>query len=160
MTTSTDGILAYGYDLGGDEEWKIREAGEYGELPELPWFDEDDEEGEGFQEAAERRLLAELASFTETWSPASEGYFEREEAAKARLGVEFETYCSGDYPSYLLATKVITVARGDVEHIDMVELVEAPNVHGWDAKLTAALQVLGLTPIQERARWLLCSYWG
>ncbi|MFD5491597.1 hypothetical protein ACFWH4_01315 [Streptomyces sp. NPDC127091] len=159
MGQSTNGMLAYGYDLGGEEEWKIREAGEYGELPELDWYDPSNEDGDGFQEAAERRLLAELADFTETdWS--ADGYFERERAAKARLGVEFDTYCSGDYPMYLLATKVITVRRGSVKHIDMTELAIAPEMNGWDEKLHAALQALGITPTQEKAKWLLCSYWG
>ncbi|MFF9118282.1 hypothetical protein ACF09Y_22230 [Streptomyces massasporeus] len=156
MGQSTNGILAYGYDLGGEEEWKLQGLGEYGELPDLPWH----AEGEDFQEAAERRLLAQLADFTETWQPGSDGYFTREQEAKARLGVEFDTYCSGDYPMYLLATKVITVYRGSVEHIDMAELVTAPETNGWDEKLRAAVQALGITPTQEKPKWLLCSYWG
>jgi hypothetical protein len=159
MGQSTNGMLVYGYDLGGEEEWKIREAGEYGELPELDWFNPHNEDGDGFQEAAERRLLAQLADFTETdWRV--DGYFEREREAKARLGVEFDTYCSGDYPMYLLAAKVITVYRGSVEEIDMTELAIAPEMNGWDEKLHAAVQVLGVTPTQGKPKWLLCSYWG
>ncbi|MFF8100157.1 hypothetical protein ACF07S_10335 [Streptomyces sp. NPDC016640] len=159
MGQSTNGMLVYGYDLGGEEEWKIREAGEYGELPPLDWFDPDNEEGDGFQEAAERRLLAQLADFTETdWR--ADGYFEREREAKARLGVEFDTYCSGDYPMYLLAAKVITVYRGSAEEIDMTELAIAPEMNGWDEKLNAAVQALGITPTQDKPKWLLCSYWG
>lgn len=158
MGQSTNGILAYGYDLGsGDAGWKVREVGEYGEL-QLDWYNPDDEDGDDFQTAAERRLLA-ASGFAETdWQV--EGYFAREREAKARLGVEFDTYCHGDYPMYLLATKVITVYRGDVKQIDMAELVQAPSVHGWDDKLRAALETLGLTPTQDRARWLLASYWG
>lgn len=159
MGQSTNGMLVYGYDLGSEEEWKIREAGEYGELPELPWFDPDNEDGDGFQESAERHLLAQLADFTETdWR--ADGYFDRERAAKEQLGVEFDTYCSGEYPMYLLATKVITVYRGDVEEIDMEALAVEPEMNGWDEKLNAAVQVLGITPTQGKPKWMLCSYWG
>lgn len=154
MGQSTNAMLAYGYDLGGEEGWKLQGLGEYGELPELPWLDDD------FQSAAERRLLAELAGFTETWSSDNDGYFTRAREAKARLGVEFDTHCSGDYPMFLLATKVITVYRGSVEEIDMAALAVEPEMNGWDEKLRAALDALGITPQQERARWLLCSYWG
>ncbi|MGW1950116.1 hypothetical protein ACWCRC_38155 [Streptomyces sp. NPDC001940] len=160
MGQSTNAMLAYGYDLGGEEEWKLEGLGEYGELPELPWFNEDDGEGDGFQEAAERRLLAEITGFTETWSPDSDGYFDRERAAKARLGVQFDTHCSGDYPMFLLATKVITVHRGSVDEIDMMALATEPEANDWDEKLHTALHALGITPTQEKAQWLLCSYWG
>jgi hypothetical protein len=156
MTTSTDAILAYGYNLGGDEDtWQVREAGEYGELPALDWLDEDD-----FQAAAERRLLAEVAGFTEEWQAGVDGYFERRRAAEARLGVQFETYCSGSYPMFILAAHVTTVRRGACEEVDPLDLQQRPEQQAWDAKLDAAVKALGLTPTQERPRWLLCSYWG
>lgn len=151
MSQSTNGILAYGYDIaGGDAEWKVREVGEYGEL-KLDWLDEDDGD---FATAAEKRLLA-AAGFTET-DYTADGYFKREREAEARSGVEFESYCSGDYPMYLLAAKgsVTTAYRGDCKAIDFTVHPE------WDDKLRAALGALGMTPTQERARWLLCSYWG
>jgi hypothetical protein len=158
MGMSTNGMLVYGYNLGGDEGgWGVAEAGEYGEL-EVGWFNPLDDDEADFVTAAEKRLLA-AAGFTETdWQ--AEGYFAREREAKAALGVEFDSYCTGDYPMYVLATKVITAYGGDVKDVDMVELVEAPKVHGWDAKLRAALKTLGLTPKQESPRWLLCSYRG
>jgi hypothetical protein len=159
MSTSTNGILAYGYDLGGDEEWKLQDAGEFGEFPDLDWYDPESEDGDDFQTAAETRLLATIAGFTETdWQ--ADGYFDREREAKARLGVEFDTYCSDSYPMFLLATKVITVYRGSTEVIDMADLAAAPAREGWDDKLRAALDALGLKPTQQQAKWLLCSYWG
>ncbi|MEU5608421.1 hypothetical protein AB0H03_06635 [Streptomyces sparsogenes] len=160
MGRSTNAVLAYGYDLGGSDEWKIRESGEYGELPNLAWYDPENEDGDDFLEAAERRLLAEIAGFTETWSGENEGYFEREREAKDRLGVKFDIYCSGEYPMYLLAAHVTTVWRGDIQVIDPARLAADPAEHGWDDKLQAALTALGITPTQDRARWLLCSYWG
>ncbi|WP_030777225.1 hypothetical protein [Streptomyces sp. NRRL S-920] len=151
MSTSTNGILVYGYDLaGGDAEWKVREVGEYGEL-KLDWLDD---ENDDFWTAAEKRLLA-AAGFTET-DYTADGYFKREREAKGCTGVEIESYCSGDYPMYLLAAKgsVTTAYRGDCEQVDFTVNPE------WDAKLRAALEVLGMTPTQERAQWLLCSCWG
>lgn len=157
MGQSTDAILAYGYDLGGEEEWKLQEAGEYGELPELPWYSEDDED---FQGDAEAHLLKVIAGFTETWSRENEGYRERERAAKERLGVQIDTHCSGNYPMYLLAAKIITASRGDAKDIDLASLTSQPVSEDWDEKLRAALQALGITPNQDKAKWLLCSYWG
>lgn len=157
MGQSTNGILVYGYDLGSDaSEWKVREADEYGGLT-LDWYGEDDDD---FWGAAEKRLLA-TAGFTET-DCTVDGYFDREREAKARMGVEFDSYCSDGYPMFVLAAKgsVLTAYRGDCKHVDMVDLVEAPSVNGWDDKLRAALAVLGMTPTQERAQWLLCSWWG
>lgn len=155
MGQSTNAILAYGYDLGGSDEWKIREVGEYGEFPERAWH-----AGDNVVEDAERHLLSEIAGFTEVWGRGNEGYLGRLCEAEARLGVTFETYCSDGYPMYLLAAHVTTVHRGDVEAVDPVDLAQRPAAEGWDAKLRAAVAALGITPVQPEPRWLLCSYWG
>jgi hypothetical protein len=160
MGQSTNAVLVYGYNLGGGEiEWLVEEAnGEFGEL-HLDWFNEDDEPGENdFIEAAENRLRASVG-FTETdWSV--DGFYERRREADKRVGVEFESYCSGDYPIYTLAAHVITVHRGDCEQLNLDELARLPRENGWDDKLAAALQTLGLTPKQAEPAWLLVSYWG
>ena len=161
MGQSTNAILAYGYDLGGgDDGWKIHQAGEYGELPELDWYDAENEEGDDLMSAGERRLRAEIAGFTEQWHSGNEGYFDRERDADASVGVKIESYCSGEYPMWLLATKIITVYRGDCKTIDMAELAEAPHIQGWDARLAAASQALGITPTQDRPRWLVFPFYG
>jgi hypothetical protein len=159
MGVSTDAILAYGYDLGGDEDgWKVREAARYGEL-DLDWLDEEDEDSDGFGEQAMARIRA-AAGFTETdWQ--AEGYFDRKHEAEAAAGVEIETYCSDEAPMYLLAATVHTVARGYIK--DAAALIAAADDatrREWDAKLAAAVAALGLTPVQEQPSWLLCSYWG
>ncbi|MFD8820808.1 hypothetical protein ACFV1C_00315 [Streptomyces sp. NPDC059605] len=145
MSTSTNAMLVYGYHLGGEDE-----------LPDLDWYNPD--EDDDFQEAAERKLLADLAGFTETWDQVGEGHYARRSTAMKQVGVEFETHCSGNSPMFLLATKTITVYRGSVEEIDPADLLAAPPE--WDTRLRAALDTLGLNPTQETARWLLCSYWG
>lgn len=157
MGKSTNGILAYGYNLGGDEGgWQIIEAGEYGDW-EPPWFPDDDEDND-FMSAA-MRVLRASAGFTETdWR--ADGFYEREREADARLGVELESYCSGDYPRWLLAAHVITVYRGSVKEIDFADLERQRTEGDWDGKLAAAIQALGITPKQDRPKWLLVSYWG
>jgi hypothetical protein len=161
MGQSTNAMLVYGYHLGGgDSGWELEDLGEYGELPALDWYDPEAEDGDDFQSAAERRLLTEIVGFTETWSPGSEGYFDRARAAKARLGVEFDTHCSGRFPMYLFIAKGITAYRGDVEPIDFAELTAEVQQKDADAKLRAALTTLGLKPKQQSPGWLLCSYWG
>lgn len=160
MGMHASAILAYGYNLGGEEEWALHDLGKYGALPALDWYNPDeDDDGEGFAGAAERRLLAEIAGFTEEYDPEDgAGYFDRARAARNRLGVKLDTYCSGDYPQLLLATKTITVYQGSVQTLDPAELAATPPE--WDTRLRAALDTLGLNPTQDAAQWLLCSYMG
>lgn len=161
MGTSTNAILLYGYHLGSDESWELEGAGEYGELPPLDWFnpDDQDEGGPDFIEAAKVRLLTQVAGFTEAdWH--ADGYYDRQRAAEKRLGVGFESHCSGDFPEWVLCAGQITAYRGDVHEIDPARLAAEPNENGWDAKLAAALQALVIRPKQQKPAWLLCSYWG
>ncbi|GCE02198.1 hypothetical protein [Embleya hyalina] len=156
MGVDTNAILAYGYDIGGGEPWRIREAtGANGEI-ELDWYDPD---SDGFIELCRERLMAGVG-ITARRPPRDETGFERERAAREALGVEFETYCSDGQPMYLLAAHAIIVARGDIKTIDLDALRAVPGREGWDAKLAAAVAALGITPTQDRPRWLLCSYWG
>lgn len=153
MGVSTDAILAYGYNLGGCDEWLVEEQDEDGLLA-LDWFTDDDDES--FVDAAIVRLM-EASGFVET--DGLDSYRARIEAEK-NLGVEFVRYCHIDYSGLILAAREIRVYRGDVKVIDPVALSRDPVEGGWDAKLNAALATLGLTPKQERPGWLLCSYWG
>lgn len=158
MGVSTDGILAYGYDLGGGEdEWHIAEVAEY--EPWHPAWLEADEDGDyDYVDAVEKRLLASIG-FTETdWE--AEGYFDRMKAAKERVGVELVIYCSFEYPIYLLAAHRVTVARGYVQEIDWAALDAMRVEQDWDDKLRAALAKLGITPTQPEPRWLLVSLMG
>ena len=154
MGISSDGILVFGYNLGGDESgWEIEQAGEDGEW-EPEWVDEDGDVIDG----AEKRLLT-AAGFTETdWQ--ADGYHERRREAQARVGVELESYCSGDYPMYLLAAHRITVYRGDVKTIDFAALEAQRVSEDWAGKLRRAVEALGITPKQAEPAWLLASYMG
>lgn len=154
MGVSTDAILAYGYDLGGaEDEWKIKETGEYGCL-NLPWFDPEDDDA-GFMDAVEKRLLA-AAGFTETdWQV--DGYFTREREALATFGVHLVSHCHVDYPMYILAAHHITSHRGWVGRVDLPALVALQE--DADARLARTVEALGITPTQEPG-WLLVSNWG
>lgn len=158
MGMSTNAMLVYGYHLGSDDGgWLLEGVGEYGELPTLDWHDSDSDDAD-FGTDIELRLLASVG-FTETdWS--TDGYYDRKREAQARLGVELESHCSGDYPMWLLAAKGITAYRGDAKEIDFQALQAEVEQAGADAKLQAALDALGLRPTQARPQWLLCSYWG
>lgn len=158
MPVATDAKLAYGYDLGGPDEWRLRNTDQDGMLPPLVWYD--GEQDADFIMAAERQLLAAVAGFTETWTKESRnnGYVERLNDAKKRLGVVIEEHCSDSSPAYLLAAHVTTVHRGQVEHIDPRDLAERPMLMNWDDKLARAVHALGLVPVQPEPRWLLVSY--
>jgi hypothetical protein len=147
MSTSTDGILAYGYDL---TEWAENlDEGAH------DWLSEDDDSELG--DAIERTLLAAVG-FTatwETWDKSAEGrsFYAAEDDAKKLLGVELVTHCSGDYPAYILAAKSQTASRGCPRPIDLTLPDNA------DERLRWAVGVLGISQLAE-PQWLLASYWG
>lgn len=165
MGQSTNGIVAFGYDLGaGEGGWKVEQVGEYGDL-KVPWYDSDadeasdDENEDADGSTAVGRLYGVLYESIPD-APEVKWSWDRETAVKERLGVWLESYCSGDYPMYILATYETTVYRGDTKLLDMAALEARRAAEGWDEKLAHALSVLGLTPTQEQPGWLLASYWS
>lgn len=144
MGTSTDGILVYG--------WALDETA----LADLPWLTDEDGDLSG---ALTRRLLVEIAGFAETWEDGNDGYYERERAAEARLGVEIETHCCQDAEEFILAAKVITASRGYPEALDLAALQAEAEDGGYDEKLARAAAALGLT-FEQPPGWVLASWWG
>lgn len=155
MGTSTDGILAYGYDLGGDEGLNVAEGGEYGDVDELdlPEVDEDHENYGGLAD----RLLMKLYLAIPDAPPVEYGWYA---IAEKHYGITLVNHCSADFADWILATVDLSASRGTPQVIDMAELEARRIAEDWDGKLTHALSVLGLTPTQEKAAWLLASYWG
>lgn len=160
MGTSTDGILAYGYDFGAEEALNLAEAKSSADNPygylKTAWWDEEAEEpieGEELTDVMIRVLYESIAG-----APPAESSEDRDEVVKTRLGVWFESHCSADYPMWILTTKVITADHGHPEVINLPDLAEGIDV--WNERLAHALEVLGLTPTQERPEWLPCSDWG
>jgi Ni,Fe-hydrogenase maturation factor len=155
MTTSTDAVLVYGYNLGGDAQgWLVAEAGELGEW-NPPWLKPDDEIG--IVDAAEVALLASVG-FTEDYGW-SVGYYDRQREALARVGVWLVTHCSGEAPMYFVAAHEVTVSRGDVEVLDLHDLERRRQEEDWDGKLQRALATLQIN-LNATPAWLLASYWG
>lgn len=134
MTTATDGILAYGYNLGGDD-WELADLTEYGELITAWWNDEDQDDDAHFP----TELITALGNPDD--------------------GTEVITYQSESHPKYLLAAKQTTVARGHIETITPETLGTSEERAQWDAQLKKHLATLGITPLQGHAAWLLVSYW-
>lgn len=152
MGMSADGILAYGYNLGGDNDgWAIEETDEYGGW-EPEWSD-----GEEIAECMTARLLASVG-FTETnWR--AEGYYDRKREAEQKVP-ELVIYCSHDYPEFVLAAFSVRVYQGHTQAIDFAALEQRRIEEDWDGRLRQALEVLGVTPKQEQPQWLLASRWG
>jgi hypothetical protein len=157
MGTTIKAELSYGYRLqGSDGQWLVREvhpddSDKWG--LNLDWFKAD---GDGFDEAAKRRLLASVG-FTET-DYEVDGYFERERAAEEQLGVQFER-TGWEAESLLLVTKQIGAYPSGAETIDPAVLAEEAGGDA-DERLRNSLTVLGLTPLQEQPAWLLTAYRG
>ncbi|ATY17139.1 hypothetical protein CU254_41930 (plasmid) [Amycolatopsis sp. AA4] len=160
MGDTASATLAYGYDLGGGEDgWKVEQAEDY-EQPKVPWYDpetEDEDEDEDIIEAAERRLLATLGGFTETDRHA-DGYRDRKKAAEKSLGVEFVMHGDRYSTCYALATTTIDVQAGDATPVNPAELSDPADLTRRDRRLADALGALGLTPLEDRPRWLLLAY--
>lgn len=137
MGTSTDGILAYGYDLG--EDWGF----EYDEK-RPNWMEEADD----YIASAEHLLLTAVGVTHEL------GDYVDDKEMLARTGVFFEMHCSDRAPMYLLVAKSQTANRGYPEAADFT----VPE--GADERLAWALGVLGIEAPTEKPQWLLASWWG
>lgn len=159
MGRATDAQLTYGYDLGGPDEWLVQETDQYGRLPRLTWYDEEDDNAD-FINGAERHLLAELTGFNEPFTEEScaNGYFDRRAAAWASVHVEVQTHCSNTAPRYLLTTHTTTVHRGQTKTLDFNDLTRQQLASHWDDQLEEALRALALAPTQDGPAWLLTSY--
>jgi hypothetical protein len=154
MGSTASAHVAYGYDLGGKEDFLAEPRDEYGS-PVLPWCNDNSE----LTEQAEALLLKETG-FSETWSDENPGYFQRLAAARQQVGVNFEFSGHADYCGWIL------IATGSERSVDWAksmavdpDQVSRPHAE-WDAKLAAALRVLGITPSQAGPRWLVFPSYG
>lgn len=160
LSNSSTGILAYGYDLGNDDGWKLQDLGEYGELPHLPWIDRDEyDNGDyDFAESAMVHLIATVARFTEEWDRGdSDGYFQRERDARYSLGVEFITYGHYDYARHILAAAKWEASEWDAIEVDPNEFRAKVE---WANDLHRAVKALGIKPTQAKPTWILTSSYG
>lgn len=147
--------LAYGYDLGTSEDFKAAQRTKDGS-PDLPWLDEDDDD---LASAIGKKLLVDVAGFTETdWR--ADGYYERKRAAEARVGVEVRSSGHGEYSGWVLVARGThkSVEWSDVMVLDLADMEHPPD--GAFDRLTEAVEALGITPHQEHPKWLVYPSYG
>jgi hypothetical protein len=159
MGMSTEGVLLYGYELGGDDlDWKIKGVGEY-EDPVRPWLDPDDPD---FCEDARKHLLAEIAGFREEdyTRPPYDVYREAKHAAEAKVGVDLGWHGHLEYSGYVIYTKRIEIHQSQTEVLDLLDLTAQVQAQNWDLKLSRALRILDIEPMRDRPHWLLTATTG
>lgn len=145
MSISSDGIIAYGIDLGegmDDDEGTV-----------FPWQDEEEYDGE-FREW----VLTKILGFTEEWHKDNEGYFDRQKAAWSPFPLEMVLHCSYEYSMYFLAVKgtVHTARRGYPTFIEKL-----PVVHdGQRQALIMFAEKHGLKCDPTKMGWHLLSMYG
>lgn len=149
MSASTDGILAYGYNLGDFSEIRFIDSGGR-TLDEPSWLDEDDPDTD-FVDQAVDWLIA--AAFLDGTAEDHDLYKDHGEA-QALLGAWIVVHRSERAPMYLIAAKVITASRGFPEVVDL----SLPD--NADERLSWAMGVLGIKPKTRKPTWLLASYRG
>jgi hypothetical protein len=155
--------LVYGFILR-DGAWRVEEIEENGYDLMVDWLPRDEEgyqdTGE-FEDIATHRLMVEIARLdpADLEHDAPEGARERIKAAEARLkGLEVITFAdTGGDPSYALIKHRENTDWDQPRRVQQVELVERCEAEGWDDDLAAAVKVLGLTPIDGPAWWLLAT---
>jgi hypothetical protein len=186
MGQSTDGILAYGWDLGSpddveegdwaydllvnrfaefdDTEDLLFDAYGY-EFPPNPYDEITEEQWNEWQAFRYRQGFApaEHPDY-EAWKRDSQPQLEARWAAKRqareKLPVVFETHCSGEFPMYILAAKgtVFTASRGYPIEFDQYSTIgSVPAAYG--AILHHAAGKIGIEPPKPPS-WILASYWG
>lgn len=145
MGISTNAILAYGYDLGGDDAgWKLEGLNRHGEF-KSDWYDADRDLAEA--------MIHRLAVAHGVASADPDSYINESEL-KEVSGVEFVTYQHHEFSAYVLATTDVTAHRGESKRIESLDVPE-----GSDEKLRAAVEAIGIKPT-EGPGWFLVSYWG
>lgn len=141
MSISSDGILAFGWNLGDDIE--------------LEWMDLENRDLDRVEEI-EDRLLEKLANFTEHWTSEAKDYWQRRHALEQTLGVEVLVHCAYEYPMWFLA------ARGSEKRAyrgSTVEIESLDEQDQWRVHLRRAAEALDLKDLGEPA-WHLFSVMG
>lgn len=153
MGTATDGQICYG--IAFEEEF------------EFPWSEYDDIEDWwvftvlGFKHAVE--IYNSEGECIDGARPAQaliEKYYSDIHVFKKAhpLPVKIVTYCSGDYPKYIIAVPgtCISCSRGEWVEFDPTKLVV---IEEQKAALLQFCSDYGIEHEQE-PQWLLTSYWG
>lgn len=141
--------LAYGYSLGSDGSWKVREAGEYGGL-ELPWLD-----SENVEPSIQRKLL-EVQGLSES-EIEKIGEYQWGERLKELRGIQVISFGHSGYDeyNYVLAVNKFKAYAYTPEEVT-IPVVEDDA----ELQLQWAIEELGITPLQRSPAWLLFPSYG
>jgi hypothetical protein len=153
--STADGIVAYGFDLGGGyADWKIKEIDEEGNL-KLPWLDESD--GDEIEALFLDHLVHESGTAPDPDAP---NYSALLREAVTVLGIQVVAYGDLDEPSYLLATRSIDTCLSACVALNLAVMQSEVRGGDYNRKLQEACAALGITPLQEQPAWLLVSDFG
>lgn len=133
MGQSTDAYLFYGFCW--DDEEELFEDGD-------EWFD----------------TLARKRGFVGEYVP-----YEITKEIQAEFDVSMDTHCHSEYRMPLVYVKgtMLQAWRGTPKAVPGGYLVNPSTWMGWDTKLRAFCDTLGITPPEgQEPQWWLVSYWG
>lgn len=183
MGVSTDGILAYGINLGGVEDdadlfWLPKdEDGDtiYDENEGEPNFETWWEEQNGVSSKAiwaeyyaweklnktgeyehDSKLVEKYEKLNPQWRKKLDKYYDDARRVRDDCPVELVMHCSYDYPMYILAVKnsQFTASRGYPEEID------PENLHISEEDLDNFNEFIDTYKIEGSPKWWLASMWG
>lgn len=130
MSDRPGGILAYGYDLGGRDDWKFPANSK-----NLLWWNSS-------SKSFETNLLDRLNIVIQ--------------ANKLKpLDVQVVIYGSWSYPRYILASSVHTA-----DDWGTARVIEISLDHSAAQRLGDACEILGIEPQQSEPKWILASFYG
>ena len=145
MGNPVTATLAYGYNLGIPDDFKAAERDEYGG-PAPTWYND---EGPAFVEQLYDALYAASGL------PAEPNADNRQAAAERHFGVEVAFCGTDEYEGWLLvaAGSEQQAHNADVLVLNLHNLEHPPNE--WFDRLTAAVEALDITPVQDWPKWLV-----
>lgn len=163
MGSSPDGYLYYGYDLGGEDEWALAEYDKDEYTLKVGWYTEyvarAEKEAARLAEGMDGSEGFTIEPYTDSFRTKAE---ERLEQQWPDAPVEFAWIGHLEYGAgHILAIKDsrVWVSWSETELLDLVKMTWRPAQEGWNDHLKRALEILEITPVQERAGWLLaCGY--
>lgn len=166
MSTTPRAYLYYGYVLGGENEWQVKEYNKDDLELNVLWHDGSNSE---FGDEANKILERFLTGATEEQS---HWYQVSDEQIRARLRDEYqalrEEYLTvavvdhgwNEQPSWLLAVKDsrLSVEWGEAKTVNPHGLIDLTHKNTrWRTDLKRACEILGLTPLQSNPQWILVA---
>lgn len=147
MTTSTDGILCYGFIIneGVDLPWNAEEYdGDFDSwyYTEVVPFKEPFTIDSDTNPAIKRHIIDLYYDFID----------------KNPAPFKLVNYCSCEYPMFVLAVAKIKCERGNPTTINPLELLEYSEEDTKELKEFAVKY--NLIDETDKPEWWLCSYWG